>query len=212
MRFLTSLLATAAVAMILPGSASAITVISPIFCPADGSTTDARCGSSAANPFIPSLAGQAFLFSLQTPVPGRWVFVDPPVATGYDYAIGTPGVSFHSVQIATSAGDGLYDLFDTTGGGNSLLQANLGINTAYDFAPGVTSFRISGIETSANLDPANTSAFVTALMFDHAVGTAPQNINFTQTPIVTDTSVPEPAALSLALLGLAGLGVSRRRN
>ena len=74
----------------------------------------------------------------------------------------------------------------------------------------MTNFRISGIESSAALDPTNTSAFVTAVSFDYAGGTAPQTISFTQSPIVN--GLPEPAALTLALLGLAGIGFSRRQG
>lgn len=77
---------------------------------------------------------------------------------------------------------------------------------AYTFATGgVQRFRIGGIETGANLDPASPSAFVTGLTFTGAGA-----INMTQTPLTT--SVPEPASVAMLALGLALVGADSRRR
>lgn len=172
-------------------------------------------GSNALNPLMPlandGVPGSGFAFA----VPGAtgWWFIDPLVATGYDYAIATPGVSFAGVQVSTNAGDGIYNLYDTTGGGEVLLSTTLATGAPFTFGSGVTTFRITGIETGAALDPSNPLAFVTGISFNFA-GTPPANVSLTQTPIVTDTGtpVPEPATAALAALGLAGIGAWRRRG
>lgn len=129
-------------------------------------------------------------------------YIDPAIAIGYDFAIGSGNPSFASVTLPTGIGDGLYDLYGWQGGQPVLLRKNLAGGTTYSFAPeGVTAFRVTGIETSGGLDPANTTAFVTAVSF-----TADGVFTGTQTPIL---AVPEPRTDLLFALGLAGMLVHR---
>jgi hypothetical protein len=74
---------------------------------------------------------------------------------------------------------------------------------------GVSEFTVTGIDPSAGLDPADTSAFVTGLTF-----VTPGSFTGTMTPITEEVaSVPEP--MSIVLLGWSGvltLGFSRRQR
>ncbi|MEM7253372.1 MAG: hypothetical protein AAF493_18300 [Pseudomonadota bacterium] len=71
---------------------------------------------------------------------------------------------------------------------------------------GLERFRILGIETSVGLDPFDTTAFVTGLaVVDDGQFTG------TMTPI-TVSVVPTTEALTLFGLGLAVLGIVRRRK
>ncbi len=136
---------------------------------------------------------------------GQTYYIDPDVAVGYDYAIGAGNPAFRSVTLPTGIGDGRYDLYDTSGGSAVLLRHDLEGGESYDFgAAGVTHFRVLGIETSANLDPGSTTAFVTGLSF-----TGSGQFTGTQTPIAV--SVPEPGALALMLFGGGLLSWRMRR-
>lgn len=64
---------------------------------------------------------------------------------------------------------------------------------------------MTGIETSASLDPANPLAFVTGLTFSGG-GT----VSMTQTPITA--SVPEPSTYALILLGAGVVAFGARRR
>lgn len=144
-------------------------------------------------------------------VPGVTYYLDPEVAVGYDFAIGEGDPNFATLDLPESIGDGLFDIYGFDADGAPLLFVH-GWNgrDVYDFGPGgVSRFRVTGIETSAGLDPANPLAFVTGVSF-----TGPGTFTGTQTPItvtIDNGTVPEPSSLALAALGLAGL-MARRRS
>jgi hypothetical protein len=140
-------------------------------------------------------------------VAGQTYYIDPEVAIGYDYAIGLGDPNFATVDLPEAIGDGLFDIFGYDSQDVLTLLAHdwNGANV-FDFGPGgVSRFRVTGIETSAGLDPANTTAFVTGLTW-----TGSGQFTGTQTPITVTVDVPEPPALALLGLALAGLGLTGR--
>jgi hypothetical protein len=71
----------------------------------------------------------------------------------------------------------------------------------------VDRFRITGIETSAQVNPDSPIAFATGLWFD---GTG--NSTVTQTALTALAPVPEPATYGMLAAGMAILGVAARRR
>ena len=140
---------------------------------------------------------------------GQTYYIDPEVAIGYDYSIGLGDPLFRSVVLPTGIGDTLYDIYGFDALDNPVLLAGdwLG-GDVFDFGiGGVDRFRVLGIETSAGLDPANTTAFVTGVTF-----TGDGRFTGTQTPITVDVvSVPLPGTLFLLGLGLVALATADRR-
>jgi hypothetical protein len=107
--------------------------------------------------------------------------------------------------ILPNVGDGSFDL--TFGNTTTTIEAD----TQFFFPPGgVSEFSVRGIETSANLDPNNVTAFITGLTF---VGSG--EFTGTMTPVLQSVGVPEPSALLLLGSGLAWLASTaafRRRR
>jgi Nidogen-like/PEP-CTERM motif len=171
--------------------------------------TGALPGTTASNPLMPvvSAAGWSFNFNV---VLNQRVFIDPVIAVGYDYIV-TSGPNIRTVLLPTGVGDDIYRLWLWDGTQWIDTGTDLVGGTIHDFGVGgVNRFRITGIETNAGLDPNNTSAFVTGLTFE---GTGSVQMNMV--PITFDTgtaAVPEPSALLIVLLGLAGLIAVRRRT
>lgn len=142
--------------------------------------------------------------------PGQTYFIDPPVATGYDYRIGAGNPSFKSVVLPSGIGDSLYDIFALDPADHTTLLAHdWSAGSTFDFgAQGVDAFRIAGIEPSAGLDPSDVTAFVTGLTF-----TGNGLFTGTQTPIVLDVAaVPEPETYAMLMLGLGVIGLYARRR
>lgn len=160
-------------------------------------------GGPAVN--LPVLqADGSYLFNMAVQA-GQTYFIDPEVAVGYDYAIGQGNPKFASVVLPTGIGDGLYDLWGFDASNTLVLLADdLAGGQVFTFAgDGVDRFRVTGIETSAGLDPDSTTAFVTGLSFAGAGA-----FTGTQTPITV--TVPEAPTLAL-LLAAAGVAGLRRR-
>lgn len=178
----------------------------------DGSTIGD--GSSFDSPLLPTdidpVTG-AFEFEFVA-TPATPVVIDPLVATGYEFAsnIGILSAEFEFL------GDSEYLI-------SFLDSSNVLINTLFapsagsifDFTPydadGVLNFTVSGIDTSLMLDPADTTAFKTKLLFNVA---GPTTINITQTPLTTfvNAPVPEPSTWAMLVMGFGTVGYAMRRR
>ncbi len=163
---------------------------------------------SALPVYLPVTDPFGFSYDMQV-VAGQTYYIDPTVAIGYDFQIGEGDPNFASVLLPTGIGDNFYDIYGFNGNNPFLLAGNWLGGIPFDFLSlfpgGIDRFRVLGIETSAGLDPSDTTAFVTGLTF-----TADGEFTGTQTPITAD--VPEPGTLLLFASGLFGLVTLRRRT
>lgn len=111
------------------------------------------------------------------------VFIDPALAVGYTYEVEAPGPNFASVYVpaALPNGDGAFQV-EFNGQTAPLIAGEV-----FDFTTvvpgGVSTFRITGIDTSEALDPTNAAAFVTGITF---VSETTTDIGLTMVPIVVD--------------------------
>lgn len=174
-------------------------------------------GGSPDNPLLPVNTDDGFEFDFNIADTEERIFIDPEVATGYNYFVNS-GSNISSVQISTDAGDGVYDLFLPNGTGGFVDSGtDISTNDIFDFtslfSEGVNAFSIRGIEVDAGLDPEDPLAFVTGLTF---VDTG--FVNMSQNPIVENTDdpttpVPESnSIISILALGTIGLSTLLRNQ
>ncbi|MGI9456035.1 MAG: hypothetical protein ACR2NU_05700, partial [Aeoliella sp.] len=171
----------------------------------DGTLFGGAGGLVGAVPSSPLLANSmvnatTHAFNVEVGVVGQLtpVFIDPEVALGYEYSVGTGEPQFTGVLLPSDIGDGVYDiLVPNSGGGTDRVAGVLG-GDLYEFSAPVPNFRVVGIEADANLDPTDPTAFVTGLTFDN-MGTA--NV------LMRAITVPEPG--SIWILACATLGMGR---
>jgi hypothetical protein len=155
-------------------------------------------------------ANGSYVFDLSV-VPGQTYYIDPDVAIGYDYEIGAGNPNFASVLLPAGIGDDLFDILGFDNAGLAVLLAeDWQAGRVFNFGGnGIERFRVTGIETSAMLDPGNTTAFVTGVTFAGA-----GSFTGTQTPLTVfvPSAVPEPSALALVALALFSLRATRTRS
>jgi hypothetical protein len=126
-------------------------------------------------------------------------YIDPPVVNGYDYAIGSGDPNIAAVTLPSGIGDNQYQV--VLADGRSFEVAG---GTTFQFdAGGVASFSVRGIESSANINPDDGTAFITGLKF-----TGAGHFTGTMTAVV-----PEPTTAALLAAGLLVIGAAcfRRR-
>jgi PEP-CTERM motif-containing protein len=162
--------------------------------------------------FLPSVGpgvGAPYQFSVAGVRAGQTIFIDPLVAIGYKYAIGAGNPNFASVTLPP-VGDNLFFLSFLLG--QTITGQQLAANTQFFFPQGgVNAFEVTGIETSAMLDPSNVTAFITGLTF-----AGDGDFTGTMTPLIAEVpdlaATPEPATLLLLGSSLGGLGLARWRQ
>jgi len=167
-------------------------------------------GSAPYNPVLPGNVddGTAGWVFENIPVgTGAPVWIDPVVATGYDYAVSS-GPLVNGVTLLPGVGDGQYDIWLWQDGAWQLFAANAAGGEHIEFGQSVDRFRVTGIETSAEVNPLSPIAFSTGLWFD-GIG----NATVTQTALTAEVSpVPEPATYGMLGAGLAVLAMAARRR
>jgi hypothetical protein len=162
-------------------------------------------GNNPPNVALPTVVSGVYNFSVGNVGPTSTTFIDPDVAIGYDYAIGAGNPNFASVLLP-NVGDGQFDLDYLVNG--QAVHSLLAHDVQFFFPQGgVGAFRVSGIETSAMLDPANVTAFITGLTF-----AANGEFTGTMTPLTqfVPGAVPEPATVALMLAGIVLIGMRRK--
>ena len=163
--------------------------------PADYQTVIGCAATPSCPVYLPThIHTGAYEFTINDIVAGQTYFVDPPVAIGFDYAIGPGDPNFKSVLLP-EAGDNIFDLY-LWNGSEYKYHVSVASGFNYTFPTGVDRFRVLGIEASAGLDPNNVTAFITGLTF-----VSSGQFTGTMTPIVV-------SELSTADFFLHGNGAS----
>jgi hypothetical protein len=148
-----------------------------------GAPPDVHLPSVGPPPDPASGFGATCQFSVTSIVPGGKIFIDPYLAVGYDYAIGPGDPNFASVLLPAVQSDPFILSFQ---GPSGAVSVPLPAGQEYFFpSGGVDRFSVRGISLSANLDPANVTAFITGLTFAGA-----GNFTGTMTPVIVLSPAP----------------------
>ncbi|MCI5125554.1 MAG: hypothetical protein D3925_14040 [Candidatus Electrothrix sp. AR5] len=128
-------------------------------------------GSSIANPIMPNSSVQlesgGITYTIYVEVTGTTVtiWIDPVIAVGFNYAV-EKGPKITAVELPKGIGDNMFDLWFYESGKYVDSGFDIEGGALYKFNEPVSNFSIRGIETSAELDPANETAFPTGLRYE----------------------------------------------
>jgi prepilin-type processing-associated H-X9-DG protein len=134
-----------------------------------------------------------------------FIFIDPDIATGYEYT--TVKNSFKSVVIPAPLPGGQSKFELVVGKLTFPIEAGKAFDLRSVSPTGVKEFTIRGINASENLDPQNPTAFVTGLLFMEQ-DVVPEGLKMK--PLIASTGFPLRTALivGLPLIGLMGIGLA----
>ncbi len=137
--------------------------------------------------------------------PGLTYYLDPEVATGYVFKVGSGNPNCARVELPNIGNPTPYDLYFWNGS-SFVFDTMLAADTVFDFASGgVSEFEVLGVDPSLGLSPTNPTAFITGLTFEGA-----GSFTGTMTPITV--AVPEPSTWAMILVGFVGLGFAAYRQ
>ncbi|XCN74784.1 MAG: hypothetical protein Q3M24_08575 [Candidatus Electrothrix aestuarii] len=128
-------------------------------------------GGSIGNPILPNrwewitAGGRKYYINVTITSLAVTIWVDPVIAVGYDYTV-EKGPKFTAVELPKGIGDNQYDLWVYQNNNYVDSGVNIEGGALYQFKEPVSNFSIRGIEPSAELDPANETAFPTGLRFE----------------------------------------------
>ncbi|MBL4830329.1 MAG: hypothetical protein JKY55_10665 [Aliivibrio sp.] len=166
-------------------------------------------GETPENPIMPVVSQDGWEFDFNVDLDQR-VFIDPDVATGYDYYV-DQGDNFATVLLPSGYDDDSFELWLLDGNGDWVLTGTIDAGDVYAFeAGGVSEFRILGIDVDNMLDPTNPLGFVTGLTFTGAGNQQIRQVAITE--FVEPVGVSEPQTALLFLMALGGLVVTSSRK
>jgi len=149
---------------------------------------DFTLAASQDVPLLPTFNPETGIFQFRDGISGA--FYDPPAASGFDYAITSPGSLFTKITFPTGFGSNLM----VSSGGTSF--GTFGPGDMLNFSSGVSSFSLTGI--APPVDPSDPLAFPLQLEFNTPTA------SFDMTAI-SAAAVPEPSSLVLFCLGTVGM-------
>ena len=149
-------------------------------------------GGTVPTVYLPTVTSTgAYQFNLQV-ITGQSYSVDPSIATGYTYATGAGNPNFASVLLP-SIQTTPYKISFLNNGTQEI--DTVAPNTVFAFPTGgVSTFTVTGINVADDLNPTDTTAFVTGLTF-----VSSGNFTGTMTPITTLDHGPTAGSTSITV-------------
>lgn len=175
----------------------------------------ATTGVSSNPVYLPFVGTQtngapSYTFDITNVSSTQTTYIDPQVATGYNFKTGANDPNFRTVTLPLLVGTNSYTILLPNGQQVTVLPGQTFDFTSISaYLNGLSNFEVIGINPNSSVNPYDPEAFVVGLTFM-------SNGSFTGSmdPIIADTvaAVPEPSTWAMMILGFAGISVVARRR